>query len=101
MKYKLVYFDEVRQDVKEAKNWYRQIQPDLAKRFSTAIKESIFRLQKFPTSHAIRYKEVRIAHPKTFPYAIYYYIDEVASYIVIVAIVHTSRNPDFARKRIS
>ena len=100
MNYKLVYFDEVRHDIKEAKNWYKQIQPDLAKRFSLAIKNAILKLQEHPAAHAIRYKNVRITYPKTFPYAIHYYIDKSSYYVVIIAIVHSSRNADFITQRM-
>ena len=52
------------------------------------------------TANAFRYKNIRIAHPKTFPYAIHYYIDDAAGYIVIVAIVYAARNPDVSQGRI-
>lgn len=45
-----------------------------------------------PESYAIRYKSIRIAHPKVFPYNIHFYLDEEANSIVITAIVHNKRN---------
>jgi hypothetical protein len=99
MPYKLVYFDEVKQDIKEAKDWYRLQVKGLEKRFALDIKSAILRLKERPTVHAIRYKNVRIAHPDVFPYAIHFYIDEPSQIIVITAIVHNSRNPIFSRKR--
>ena len=53
-----------------------------------------------PVSYAIRYKSIRIAHPKVFPYNIHFYIDEIDSVIVITAIVHNKRNQDFVEDRI-
>ena len=99
MPYKLVYFDEVKQDVKEAKDWYRLQVKGLEKRFAQDIKAAILRLKERPTVHAIRYKNIRIAHPDVFPYAIHFYIDEHSQTIVITAIVHNSRNPVFSQKR--
>ncbi|AEV96552.1 hypothetical protein A4D02_20520 [Niastella koreensis] len=99
MPYKLVYFDEVKQDIKEAKEWYRLQLKGLEKRFAQDIKTTILRLKERPTVHAIRYKNVRIAHPDIFPYAIHFYIDESSQTIVITAITHNSRNPIFSQKR--
>ena len=99
MPYKIVYFDEVKNDVKEAKDWYRLQVKGLEKRFAQDIKAAIVRLKNRPTVHAIRYKNIRIAHPDVFPYAIHFYIDEPSQTIVITAIVHNSRNPVFTQKR--
>jgi mRNA-degrading endonuclease RelE of RelBE toxin-antitoxin system len=99
MPYKIVYFDEVKLDIKEAKDWYRLQVKDLEKRFAQDIKAAILRLKDRPTVHAIRYKNVRIAHPDVFHYAIHFYIDEPSQTIIITAIVHNSRNPLFSYKR--
>lgn len=53
-----------------------------------------------PASYAIRYKNVRIAHPNTFPYSIHYYIDDTAHCVVIIAIIHDHRDPDTAKERV-
>ncbi len=100
MPYQLVYFDEVQQEIRAAKKWYKNTQMGLEKRFAADIKQAITQLQKLPTANAIRYKNVRIAHPKTFPYAIHYFIDDGANFIVITAIVHNARNPDVTQDRI-
>ena len=99
MPYKVVYLDEVKQDIKEAKDWYRLQLKGLEKRFAHDIKTAILRLKERPTVHAIRYKNVRIVHPDVFPYAIHFYIDEPARTIVITAIVHNSRAPIYSQKR--
>jgi plasmid stabilization system protein ParE len=99
MPYKLIYFDEARLDVREAKAWYKKQKEGLEKRFAQAIKSAIKHLAKMPTANAVRYKNIRIAHPKTFPYAIHYYIDDAASCIAIVAIAHSARHPDVSQGR--
>jgi plasmid stabilization system protein ParE len=100
MPYKLTYFDEARSDIKEAKVWYKKQQPGLEKRFAFSVKSAIKHLATMPTVHAVRYKNVRIALLKTFPYAIHYYIDDSNDFIVIVAIVHAARNPDVSQSRL-
>jgi len=98
--YTLNYFDEVETDVASAKAWYHSKLDGLEKRFAKAIGEAIINLQKTPTAYAIRYKNVRIAYPAIFPYAIHFFIDELQNRIVIIAIVFAGRNPDYAKNRI-
>lgn len=92
MAFKVLYFDEVRQDIKDAKSWYRNQLKGLEKRFAEDIKIAISRLKDRPSVHAIRYKNIRIARPDVFPYSIHFYIDDPANSIVIIAMVHNSRN---------
>lgn len=99
MTYKILYFEEVRQDVKDAKQWYRNQSKGLEKRFAEDIKISISRLKSRPAVHAIRYKNIRVTHPDVFPYSIHFYIDEKLNAVVITAIVHNSRDPMFSKQR--
>ena len=99
--YTIFYFDEVENDVAEAKAWYKSKQNGLEKRFAKAIKLAIVNLQKTPTAYSVRYKNVRIAYPAVFPYAVHFYIDEQQNMIVITAIIFAGRDPDFAKNRIS
>lgn len=101
MEYKVYYFREVRSDIKEAKRWYRSQQNGLEKKFAEDIKTSVLRLKVMPFVHAVRYENVRIAHADKFPYAIHFYIDESIHQVVIIAIVHNTRNPDVPHSRIS
>ena len=48
MAWKLYYYDEVVQDIREAKKWYREQQKGLDSRFTEDIRISINRLQKNP-----------------------------------------------------
>ena len=45
MSYKLVYFEEVKTDIKDAKDWYRKQKKGLEKRFAAAIKNAIINLK--------------------------------------------------------
>ncbi|NDC42186.1 MAG: plasmid stabilization system, partial [Chitinophagia bacterium] len=73
--YQLSYFKEVSNDIKEAKIWYSKQLPGLEKRFAKDIKIAIIRLSLNPFSHAVRYRQVRVAHPDVFPFGIHYYVD--------------------------
>ena len=100
MAYQIFYFDEVEIDIKEAISRYKATDKKLEKRFIEAIEITIIRLQAWPKAYAIRYKNVRIAHPPIFPYAIHFYIDDIENTIVIIAVVHGRKHLDTAKKRL-
>ena len=98
--YNSKYFDQVFTDIQEAKILYKVQKEGLKVEYALAIETAIQRVLKMPTSYLPRYKNVRIAHPKTFPYNIHFYIDEVNETLVFTAIVHNKRHPKFAINRI-
>lgn len=99
MAYQLLYLEEVETDIKEAKLWYKEHSLGLENEFANAIENALYRIIDSPKAYAIRYKKIRIAHPKKFPYKIHFYIDEPNSIVVITAIVHSKRHAKIARKR--
>ena len=100
MAYFLHYFDEVENDVNQAKTWYKEQQDGLEIRFATAIEKAIEHLLEMPEIFAVRYKKIRIAHPKVFPFNIHFYIDEPNTTVVITAIVHSKRHSKVVKKRL-
>ena len=90
--YNVCYFDDVENDIAEAKKWYAEQQDGLAQRFALAVKAAIMNIVEIPSAYAIRYRNVRIAHTKTFPYNIHFYIDENKAQVVIIGVVHNKRN---------
>ena len=100
MAYILQYFDEVETDVHQAKTWYKKQKEGLEVEFASTIEIAIEHIVDKPQIFAVRYKKVRIAHPKVFPYNIHFYIDESNTTVVITAIVHSKRHPKIAKKRI-
>ena len=96
----ILYFEQVFIDVQEAKIWYKDQKEGLEIEFASAIENAIKQIIKMPTAYSPRYKNVRIAHPKIFPYNIHFYIDEDNKTIVFTAIVHNKRNPSIVKKRV-
>jgi hypothetical protein len=86
------YLDDVRNDIFKAKQWYAKQQDGLEAHLVLAIKEAVANIIKMPSAYAIRYKNVRIAHTKIFPYNIHFFIDEIKRQIVVIGIVHNKRN---------
>lgn len=97
--YKTQYFDAVFTDIQLAKIWYKEQKEGLEMEFAFAIETAIQKVLRMPTSYPIRHNKVRIAHPKTFPYNIHFYIDDVNKTIVFTAIIHNKRQPEFALNR--
>ena len=86
MEYSLLYYNEVIHDVANAKLWYSLQQKGLDKKFASAVKVAILSLQGNPFLYQLKHKNIRIAHVKTFPYGIHFYVTD--NQIVIVAILH-------------
>jgi plasmid stabilization system protein ParE len=92
MIYKITYLDEAKKDIKKAKAWYKKERNGLQKQFANEVIKAISRLEKFPPVFAIRYRNIRIVHNRTFPYGIHFYIDEKLMNVTITAIVHDYRD---------
>ena len=90
--YKVLYLDEVENDIAVAKQWYAEQQNGLDVQFAAAVKETISSILKMPSAYAVRYRNVRIAHTKIFPYNVHFYTDETKAYVVIIGIVHNKRS---------
>ena len=100
--YELEYFDEVEDDIEIAKLWYYEQNPDtdLEERFAHCIKETIDKLQKNPFIYYPIFENIRIAHPKFFPYGIHFTNNEDKKQILIIAILHNKQDKSKVIKRL-
>jgi len=89
-----------REEFRLARQWYKQQHVQgLSNRFAQAVKDSIISIRTHPEAHAIRYRNVRIAHTETFPYAIHFYLDD--DKIIITSIISRQKPFDRPRKGIT
>ncbi|MGZ3756644.1 MAG: type II toxin-antitoxin system RelE/ParE family toxin [Mucilaginibacter sp.] len=95
----LHYLEVVKLDIREAKDWYKHQGSGLDKKFATEVKRCIQRLQKNPLGYEVKYKNVRTAFTEIFPYAVHFFIDESNKQIVVIAVIHQSRNPALSYSR--
>jgi plasmid stabilization system protein ParE len=93
------YLDAVRNDIINARQWYAEQQNGLDIHFILAIKETVANIIKMPSAYAVRYKNVRVAHVKVFPYNIHFFIDEIKAQVIITGIVHNKRKDALFLKR--
>ncbi len=98
--YKVIISASAKADVKENAEWYNKKQKGLGKRFAQSIKECIRTIQIQPTSFQIRYKNNRVALPQTFPYLVVYTINDNNKTISIIAVFHSSQNPEKLKIRV-
>lgn len=94
MKAKIKYAVFVKEDIKEAVNWYNTAHNGLGARFLKNVKEKINYVAENPETIQIRYQDVQMAVVKTFPYTIHYQYNEQQNTVYILGLFHTSINPD-------
>ncbi len=98
MNYTISQLPEVEQEVIEAVLWYEIQNVGLGDELFMMIDEKINEVITNPLQFEIVFKNVRRAIVKKFPYSLFYIIDERK--IIIIAIIHQSRNPEIWKKRI-
>jgi plasmid stabilization system protein ParE len=96
-RYKVKFIPAAHNDLKEARAWYRQQNPALPKRFMEQVKKTVKQLATLPVTHAVRYKDVRIAQVDVFPYTVHYLIEN--NTITVIAVHHSAIDPDKWLKR--
>lgn len=94
MKYTVVYHTDAEQDIKKAKKWYNKQLQGLEKRFALSVKETINYIIDNPLLFEVKYRETRISFTKIFPFGVHYRFNKNTNTITILAILHTSMNPD-------
>ena len=94
MSYKIILKNNAKLDLKESIKWYNSQKKGLGKIFYTFIKTEINKLNEFPYIDENKYLTIRTIVVKKFPYMIHYYMDNSKKTILILAILHTSRDID-------
>lgn len=100
MKYTVINHKEVKNDVLEAKEFYKSKQTGLEKRFATEVKNTINYFIKNPLLFQVKYKKVRVAYTEVFPFGVHYHLDEKTNTITVMGVFHTSLSPDNWLKRL-
>lgn len=92
MKFDIVYLSDAQIDIQNAKKWYKSQQVGLEKRFANEVKKAIQFINTDPFLFEVKYRNTRIVFTKIFPFGIHYMIDQVQNRIVILAVLHTSKD---------
>lgn len=93
----LVVRPEAESDVAAAVQWYEGQRPGLSLAFRSALDRAFSTIIENPDRYARIYRDVRRALVRRFPYGVFYI--EQGERIVVVGVLHTSRNPTLWRSR--
>ena len=80
-------------DIIAAIDWYNEQLPNLGFRFYKYIQTTLDNIRKNPGGYAVRYKTIRTAIVKKFPYMIHYIVDQQTDTVRVLAVICTHRNP--------
>ena len=97
-KYRLETTRAVELEVEAAFEWYEREQTGLGFEFLNELRAAYQRVVDHPLAYQVLRSGIRRALTRRFPYAIYYSIE--AEVLVILAVLHTARDPAQWRKRI-
>jgi toxin ParE1/3/4 len=94
MSYDLKIRQEASQEFANAFVWYEEQQQGLGVIFENAVRRKLNQICKNPYHYKAEYNRFHQALTEKFPFLIVYTIDETSKQILIMAIFHTSRNPN-------
>lgn len=97
MSYQLIIKPDAEQDLIEIAKWYESQSVSLGKRFLEAIEVKIQFIESNPKLYQKRYKEMRFALVRRFPYAIHYTIESQKVYVH--AVLSTYKSPTIWKER--
>ena len=99
MSYSFVNRPTLKADIINATDYYKNINPELAKQFLFRIREAKSYIARSPLGFQTKYNQVRTLLLKQFPYHIHYLVDDTKKQIIILAIIHAYKNPtDFGNR---
>ncbi|BFM14639.1 hypothetical protein R50073_08220 [Maricurvus nonylphenolicus] len=82
-------------ELDEAIQYYEQEQPGLGMRFKTEVQRSLFRIIEFPTAYQALSNNSRRCLIAKFPYSVIYQYQKSKNRILVVAVAHLHRKPDY------
>ena len=97
MKYRLIIKPDAEWDMTETALWYETQKHGLGEDFLQAIEDKFEIICGSPLVYAIRYKTIRVAFVRKFPYGIHFLLDD--NTVIVLAILHTKRNPAIWERR--
>jgi plasmid stabilization system protein ParE len=94
------FHPEALKEYREAVLWYEQQKAGLGGEFATSVEAAILELLQKPTHYAPREKGIRRYALKRFPYHIRFVYDEARLHVVIYAVMHVRRDPNYWHTRV-
>ena len=95
---KYVFHPEALTEYSQAVEFYAERNKELAQDFIDSVESAIFKVIEFPRRCPVIKGTVCRCLTRKFPYAVLYAIEE--DYILIVAVMHGSKKPEYWQQRI-
>lgn len=96
----IVFLSPAEHELREAMEYYENIKPGLGEEFFEATWSAIERINQHPKAWQKLSQNTRRCQLHRFPYGVIYQIREDENQILVIAIGHLHRKPDYWRKRI-
>jgi plasmid stabilization system protein ParE len=93
------FHPEARREYLDAIAFYQRRQTALAASFTREIEAVIEQICTAPDRWRLFEQDIRRCISRRFPYAVLYSVE--AEYVLIIAVMHCSREPDYWKHRIS
>lgn len=91
------FHPEALSEYAEAVQYYTQQRAEVVQAFINAIEDAVYRIRESPTRYVAVDEDVRRCMTRRFPYGVLYTIEQ--DYILILAIMHCSREPGYWKSR--
>lgn len=96
----IVHFEEDALEEYRDAVLYSEERFSLGEEFVQAIEAALAVIGQDPERFQAVGEGIRIFRPKRFPYYLYYHHDRKRGAVIIYAVAHHSRRPDYWRKRL-
>ena len=96
---KHVFLPGANHDMDQAAGFYDRQKRSLGQAFLEDIQSTLSRIKNHPTAWKPNIASCRVCNAKRFPYQVIYRV--ASELIVIVAIMHTSRKPEYWSTRLT
>lgn len=100
MLFKVIYADEVFDDLQKAIDYYNSRKKGLGIRFYKAVRIQISEIQSNALGYQVRYETIRCAPLKTFPYTVHYSVNQDTKTMMIIALFCDYRDPKIWKFRL-
>jgi len=97
MKFTVRIRPRAEEDIREARDWYDRIRPELGRRFGEELDAVIGSLSTYPLIYAPIHDDIRRAMTRRFPYAVYFVAE--GNRVSILRVLHQARDPREWRRR--
>jgi toxin ParE1/3/4 len=93
-----VFYPEALTEYSEAVQYYYSEQrSEVAQGFINAVEDAVYRIRESPDRYIAIDEDVRRCMTRKFPYGILYTVEQ--DYILILAVMHCSREPGYWKNR--